>query len=146
MPLFCFIFRHSETNEYVYHPINAFHLIKRAYAWIPKFSKWLPNHILQNYDILNLSKQYLRACHGLADIQEHFDLDPNDMAEGRIITNGRFNKIFAAYTSLDSEDLVNIANEAKNVHYYDASPKWLLAALRKAKQEHKSDIYIQKIR
>ena len=78
------LFRNTESLQYVYHPINSFNLIKRAKKWIPKLKLWLPDHILKQYDILNLPDEYLRACHGLADIQEHFDLNTLNISNGII--------------------------------------------------------------
>ena len=34
-----------ETDEYVKHPINAFHLLQRTSNWIPKLQKTIPNII-----------------------------------------------------------------------------------------------------
>ena len=36
-------FRETETYEYVYHPINALHLLKRVAKWIPKIKKQMPD-------------------------------------------------------------------------------------------------------
>ena len=33
----------TETEEYVFHPVNAYHLLKRTTKWIPKLTKVIPN-------------------------------------------------------------------------------------------------------
>ena len=33
----------TETEDYVYHPVNAYHLLKRTTKWIPKLTKVIPN-------------------------------------------------------------------------------------------------------
>ena len=77
-------FSNIESSTYVHHPVNAYNLVKRARFWIPKLSRWLPPDILNRYDISNLQQEYLRACHGLADIQEQFNLNTNDISNGII--------------------------------------------------------------
>ena len=59
-------------------------MLKRSSKWIPRLSKWLPKHYLKNYNIPTLSEQFIRACHGLADIQEFYDANPMDIANGII--------------------------------------------------------------
>ena len=119
--------------------------MKRANKWIPKLLPWLPEDILNKYDIDDLPKQFLRACHALADIQEAFDLDPSDIANGIILDHNTKIK-HIANSRLNSFDLINIAKEAKNVHFYEGSVKWLVSALKIAKEGNKSLKYIQDIR
>ena len=119
--------------------------MKRANFWIPKLIPWLDEDILRNYDIKNLPTQFLRACHALADIQEAFDLDPIDIANGIIVDHNTKIKYFAN-SRLHSFDLINIAKEARNVHYYEGTVKWFISALKIAKEENKSLKYIQEIR
>ena len=33
----------TETEDYVFHPVNAYHLLKRTTKWIPKLTKVIPN-------------------------------------------------------------------------------------------------------
>ena len=136
-------FRHTQTSHYVYHPINSFNLVKRAKYWIPKLRIGLQNDVLENYDILNLPHEYIRACRGLVEIQEHFDLNTVDISNGII---KHLDKKYIAHAKLDSFDLFNIANEAQKAHYYDGSVKWLIAALNQAKNENKSSNYLMNLR
>ena len=94
---------------------------------------------------MNLSEEYLRACHAMADIQEHFNLKAIDISNGVIIDYKSGNK-FIAKGKLSSIDLMNIAKEARNVHYYEGSVRWLIAALQQAKNEDKDLGYLKKIR
>ena len=77
-----FLFRETETSEYVFHPVNAFHLLKRMSKWIPKIAKLLPEFEV-GFKLPSVTDAYVGAAHGLADIHEHFNLDPLDMAKGR---------------------------------------------------------------
>lgn len=120
-------------------------MIKRAKFWIPKLRSWLPQHILNSYDVMNLSKEYLRACHAIADIQEHFNLKSIDISNG-VIMDYKNGKKFIAKGKLSSIDLMNIAREARNVHYYEGSVRWLIASLQQAKYENKDFGYLKKIR
>ena len=120
-------------------------MLKRSSKWIPKLSKWLPKNLLKNYDIPTLSEQFVRSCHGLADIQEFHDANPVDIANG-IIKNVESGDIYEAKSKLDSLDLITIAREAKDVYYYDGNVKWLTAALKMAKEEKQSSKFISRIR
>ena len=140
-----FSFRENETSEYVHHPINAFHLLKRSSKFIPKLKKWLPKKLYSFYDIKTLSEQYIRACQGLADIQEFHDTDPMDIANG-IIKNTENGLNYQANSKLNSMDLVNIAKEAKDIFYYDANVKWLTAALKISKRGKENSKFIYGVR
>lgn len=86
-------------------------------------SHWLPPDILNKYDILNLHQEYLRACHGLADIQEQFNLNTIDISNG-IIQDKKSGHKYLARGKLSSFDLFNIGTEARNSHYYEGSVNW----------------------
>ena len=50
--------------------------------WIPKIAKLLPEFEV-GFKLPSVTDAYVGAAHGLADIHEHFNLDPLDMAKGR---------------------------------------------------------------
>lgn len=138
-------YRNEESDTYVYHPINSFHLLKRSSSWIPRLKKWLPKKILKKYDLTLLSSEYVRACCSLANIQEYHDIDVNEMAEGMIINmqNGRK---FWSKSELTSSDLYNIGKEARKLGYFSGAVKWLKVALQKAKIENQPKNYQNRIR
>ena len=56
--------------------------MKRTLTWLPRLRPWLPEGILKQYNIKDLPKQFSRACHALADIQEYFQLGLKQFANG----------------------------------------------------------------
>ena len=70
----------------------------------------------------------------MVEIHEHFNLDPYEIAEGNF-KDTISGKIYKASSSLNSMDLLRIANEAKSMSYMDGYVNWLIAALKKAKIE-----------
>ena len=84
---FCIsIFRSSQIDsDYIYHPINALHLIKRAvfYAkylhninqFIPKLSDCTPSLFASDDDLA-------RAYHAVADLREFANLDASQLSKG----------------------------------------------------------------
>ena len=54
-------------------------------------------------------------------------------------------KIYKSNSPLTSMELLNIANEAKNVIYLEGAVDWLDVALQKAKSEEKKSNYISVI-
>ena len=111
---------------------------------MPKVKKAIKS-LKFNYDFDSLSDDFTRAHHGLADLHEHFNLDPLEMSKGiiRDVENGN---VFLAKSPLNSNDLVNIATEAKNEKYLDGYVNWLNAAKKKAKKEKKDVKFINSIR
>ena len=138
------ISRTNTSSEYVYHPINALHLIKRIAKWMPKMKKIIPNLSFQ-YDFQSLLDEYTRALHGIADLVEYHDLDYNEISNGKIkdILN---NKTYVSKSPLSCEELLKIAHEAKLVNYMDGHVNWLVAALKKAKLENRNKKLIKTIR
>ena len=71
---FDFIFFFSYREDYILHPINAFHLMKRAVQWWPKFNLTSPEK----------SDFIFGASYGLVSIQAYHELDMMKMSEGII--------------------------------------------------------------
>ena len=74
-------FTSKVVSNWVSHPINAFHLLKRTSTLMPKLLKQNPN-IQFDYNITELHNDYIRACHGLADLQEYFQFDLEKFSNG----------------------------------------------------------------
>ena len=132
------------TLDYVYHPINALHLLKRTAVWMPKLKSKLPN-LKFDYNLRFLFDDYLQAHYGLAELHEHYDLNPIDIANSEIkdIVSG---KVYKSNSQLDSSDLLRIAKEAKSSNYLDGYVNWLSAVLIKAEEENQDPKFISKQR
>ena len=132
-------FRNKESPDYVFHPLNAFQLLKRTYS-ISKFMEHL-SKIMPELKSVSLNTEFLykdltRAYHGLADLHEYVNLDTYDLSKG-IIRDLSKNTFYKAKSKLSINDLLQTAIEARLVGYYEGNVNWLEAALTKAKQENK---------
>ena len=67
------------------------------------------------------------------------------MAKGKI-KDMMTGKVYKAKSELNSNKLLQIAKEAKEVNYIDGYVNWLNAAFEKAKSEKQDSKYIEKIR
>ena len=97
------------------------------------------------YNGRSLLDDYKTALHGIVEIQEHFDLDTNDLARGRI-KDFRTGKIYQSNSHLTSNELLEISKEAKNEDYLNNYVDWLNATLEQAIIEKTSSKYISKLR
>ena len=144
MQLFIFKFiidySHNATSDYVYHPINAFQLLKRTYSisiHLNELIKEIPKLEPLVLSLTSLTDDYGRAHHGIADLHEYLDLDPLDLSKGIIVDSLHGTK-HHSNSKLSSTDLLYIAIEAKKVHYYEGYVNWISAALKVGKKEGKS--------
>ena len=132
--------RDEENSNYVFHPINAFHLLERTtyiLKWIPKL-KMISQDIDFDFDLESLKEDFDRAHHGLADLQEYVDLNPDDIANG-VIKDPNDEQIYASKSGLTSMNLLNVASEANAVNYLEGFIQWLTSALHKVETEELSD-------
>ena len=137
-------FRHNGSSEYVHHPINVFHMLKRLSHIPPKLQKIIPKTIF-NYNYTTLLNDYVRALHGLADLHEYNDVNILQIAKG-IIKDETTGKVYSSKSGLNSSDLLKVAQEAKNVNYLDGFVDWLRAALKVAKDEKRTSKHISAIK
>ena len=124
--------RDEENPNYVFHPINAFHLLERTtyiLKWIPKL-KMISQDIDFDFDLESLKEDFDRAHHGLADLQEYVDLNPDDIANG-IIKDPNDEQIYASKSGLTSMNLLNVASEANAVNYLEGCHQTFHATLNK---------------
>ena len=113
--------RDNDEADYVFHPINAFHLMKRLALSMPNLLKKIPN-LEFNYELLKkISADYLRSFHGLADIHEYFAFETTEIAAGHL-KDLKTGKIFKSNSPLSSEELLQIAEEAKEVSDISFTP------------------------
>ena len=108
--IICLYFR----NEYVYHPINSFHLMKRAVIYWPKIKEKYPNVITYMPEKRDF---VFGASYGIISIQAYHNLDMFTLSQG-IIKDPFTNYKWFASKNMSSEDLSIIASTAKKVHKY----------------------------
>ena len=149
--LYSFDFREAENSQYVFHPVNAFHLLERTVfisEWVSRIQSYIPFEF--DVERNSLIHDYKRAHHGLADLLEYFDFNTEDLAKGTIKTDS--NLVFKSKTPLISQNLINIAIEAAEEDYIEGFVNWLTTSLTIAEKEFdlKKDSsgveYLEKIR
>ena len=140
------IFQYSidESSEYVFNPINAFHLLKRLSIWIPKLKSKIPK-LKFIYNARSLFDDYKIALYGIVDLQEYYDLNITDLGNG-IIEDMRTGKLYKSNSHLTLDELVEISDEAKNAEYFDNHVDWLTSILERAIIENRPTRYITKLR
>ena len=141
-PLF---YSYEESSRYVFHPINAFHLLKRTLfisKWFPKLLKIMPN-LKMNFTLE--SNDVMSAYHGLVELQEYYNLNTIDVAMGKV-KDVLTNKIYKSKSKLSSSDIIKVALEAKEINYLHAYVEWLKAALKQAINEDKDKNIIREIK
>ena len=142
---FIHFYREKETKKYVYHPINAFHLLQRTAIWIPRLTKVIPEFEFK-FNLPKISDAYVGAALGLADIHEHYNINTMDLADGRIKDYNSVGKFYESNSPLTSMELIKISEEAKNVLHMDGAVNWLTAALEKAREEEQDSKFISSIK
>ena len=105
-----------ETDEYVKHPINAYHLLQRTSQWLPKLQKVIP-HLPVNISLPTVTDAVFEASNGLADLLEHYDMKPSELVKGQIksFVTG---EIYLAKSNLTSNEILRVANAAWKAQYY----------------------------
>ena len=125
--------------DYVLHPINAFHLMKRSVQKWPKLSKKYPK-IFQNIQIPEKRDFIFGAAFGMLSIWAFHDLNILDLAKGLIIDPKTRVKLKAC-KELSAEELQVIAITAKKVWRLNGHVEWLKASLKVSKSQNKSSTY-----
>jgi hypothetical protein len=64
----------TDSEEYVFHPINAFHMMQRTATWLPKLKRLLPD-LEFAFNFPSVTDATSGAAHGLSDILEYHNLD-----------------------------------------------------------------------
>ena len=141
-----FIHSEKESKKYVYHPINAFHLLQRTAIWIPRLTKIIPEFEFK-FNLPKISDAYVGAALGLADIHEHYNINTMDLADGKIKDySSSGSKFYQSNSPLTSMELIKISDEAKNVLHMDGAVNWLSAALEKAREEEQDSKFCSSIK
>ena len=101
---------------------------ERLSKWLPKLMKVIPNLNFE-FHLPSTREAIEGAIHGLADIVEHYDLDPYDLVQGRV-TNFITGEIYHSNSNLTSKEILKVANGAKLANYLDGYVNWCEAALK----------------
>ncbi len=128
----------TDVEDYVKHPINAFHMLKRMAKWLPMLKSDIPS-LKIHFQLPNEYDAAFGVAHGLADIQEHYNLDVNDMIQGRIVSSVDSERVFNAASNLTSHEITMIAQEASKVQYLEGYVSWLQGALDAVQAENRSN-------
>lgn len=141
----------NENEDYVYHPINAFNLLKRTASYWPCLlenvtSPTIDDFIEENMTQFPLLDDFLYGgCVGLVNIELYYDLTVLDLARGKV-TDPSTGKIHQAKHRLTSDDCLLVANAAKKVWRFDKYILWIEGAIEVAeKLEGKSSMEIRKL-
>ena len=130
-----FHFRHAEAPDYVYHPVNSFHMLERTtfiLDFIPKLKRLMTLDF--RLDKKSILHDYKRAHHGLADLHEYFSVDPGEIAKG-VIKHKATNQVFCSKSPLTPQNMVNVAMEAEAENYMEGFVNWLTATLKIAEMD-----------
>ena len=100
----------KQKSDYVYHPINAFHMLQRMTNFLPKLDSLLDLKLPEfKLDDLSLVQG---PANGLADLQEFHNIPLQDLMQGRI-PDPCSGRIFQANSGLTFQEALQIANAAK---------------------------------
>ena len=131
----------ESPENYVYHPINAFHMLKRCAAWLPVL---LPqDDIIKK--VFSHHHETALSAYGILDLQEYHNLNIDDVANGLII-DAMTGEKYQSKTNLTLEEILSIANAALQSRYLDAHINWLKKALEVAIQKKKDEDDISSIK
>ena len=124
----------EDPKNYVYHPIDAFHMLKRCAAWLPKL---LPQDEIIN-KVFSHPREIMLGVYGILDVQEYHNLNIDDVANGLIIDSMTGEKYWSK-KNLTFQEIVSIANAALDSKYIDTHINWLKKALEVAIQTKKDN-------
>ena len=113
------------TEDYLLHPINAFHLIQRCAKWYPKLFQQNSEY----FHIFEHPKLILeQSAFGLVDLQVFHDFDIGKLVNG-IIEDPLTKQQFISMKQLNFAEVLECAKAAKSSDYYHMHVKWLEMAL-----------------
>ena len=69
-----------------------------------------------------VTEEIFEASSGLADLLEFYDMNPSELVKGQI-RNFATNQVYVAKSNLTSNEILKVANAAKNAQYFDGYVK-----------------------
>ena len=133
-----------DDEDHVYHPINAFHLLKRTCMASQGILKSVAKHIGDEAakaasDILlapDMNDFKLGATLGIINVQHHHDLDIKDVLKGQLF-DPVTGKVYRSAQNLSSSDAMQIMRSASQILLYNSAVEWAKAMVFAAKVEAK---------
>ena len=116
-------------KEFIYHPINAYHLIKRARKYLPMLSNHSFIHKVFKNDFLMVE---IANC--LYQIEEYYHSTPTDMIDG-IVQASPTSKKYRSVKGLAFDDVLAISDVAHKCHNYDKEILWLESCMKLSKDK-----------
>lgn len=130
LQLNCTEWRFDDPLDYVSHPINAYHLLKRTTTLWQDFFENTQSKVLEDTieeyvaSFPDIDDFNYGACSGLINIELYYGSNGNsflDLAKGRVTFNG---KVYQARHNLSSSDFLHIADAAKRGNDFNRSSRY----------------------
>ncbi len=145
--------RQEDSLEYVSHPINAFHLIKRTSLLWPKILEEASD------DLDDVTEDYLikfpmiddleyGASVGLVNLEMYYGSNGNDfysLVDG-LVTDTQTGETYRSKHKLTIEDMIMISNAAQRVWHLEKYVEWREAAVQVAIKNQESDLTVKKLK
>ena len=106
---------HNVSEEYVYHPINAYNLIKRVTKYLPKVT----NNEFIKTALADTDYIMYQIGIGMYNLMEYYAIPPMNLIKGIVIQTPKSNEMYKSEAGLSLKDMQIIQNIAKEDENYD---------------------------
>ena len=103
------------SEEYVYHPINAYNLIKRVSKYLPK----LTNNEFIKTALADSDYIKYQIGIGMYNLMEYYAMTPMNLMKGILFQTPKSIEMYKSEAGLSLKDLQIIQNIAKEDENYD---------------------------
>ena len=111
----------------MYHPINAFNLVKRVVKYLTKISnnEYIQKTFASSPEGVNFI--FVQLANGIYNLEENYNMTPTDLVNG-IIRDSATSKIYKSAKGLEFEDILYVQDVANLIKNYDKQISWLEVA------------------
>lgn len=111
----------------MYHPINAFNLVKRVVKYLTKISnnEYIQKTFASSPEGVNFI--FVQLANGIYNLEENYNMTPTDLVNG-IIRDSATSKIYKSAKGLELEDILYVQDVANLIKNYDKQISWLEVA------------------
>ena len=111
----------------MYHPINAFNLVKRVIKYLTKISnnEKIQKTFASSPEGVNFI--FVQLANGIYNLEENYNMTPTDLVNG-IIRDSATSKIYKSAKGLELEDILYVQDVANLIKNYDKQISWLEVA------------------
>ena len=111
----------------MYHPINAFNLVKRVVKYLTKISnnEYIQKTFASSPEGVNFI--FVQLANGIYNLEENYNMTPTDLVNG-IIRDSATSKIYKSAKGLELEDILYVQDVANIIKNYDKQISWLEVA------------------